>query len=407
MKQTYTMALLAATLITCGVQAQSRLSTSSVEDQRNERGASACDAAQLIYMVPPPVCMTQPTQGNNAGAPLDYVESACEPLPFNGPSNWYKFHSGNHTQGKITVAPTAPNGRDWGFVVYDDCQGTEVACGLNSTDPVTVDLLPGRFYYMQVYSNLDYGTAGAYLICVRYTASITAPVNDNCNVPSSALSVGTPLTFTGTTVGATIDNDFAVGSTDYASYGTVWHSFTTTECTDVIVSYCGTDPTMNTVWIILATACPEGSDHVFTSDNDISSCGDGNFTLFFNELPAGTYLIPVLSSSTNGGESWGPYVIHVSAAACATTGIPENGHDGLSVYPNPSDGNITVRTDKVGGEWSIELLDMTGRTVHSEYAHLTGSTGHALELKGKLATGAYTLRLTNAEGTISKQVMVQ
>ena len=139
-----------------------------------------------------------------------------------------------------------------------------------------------------------------------------APGNDLCSSETpGALAVDASLTFTGTTVGATEEGDFVPGSELEGAGPTVWHAFTTTECANVTISYCGTDPVFGTVWIFLSTECPAGT---YTLASDYAfDCADGNVILTYDNLPAGTYYLPVQFDEVDAN---GPYTIEVSAAAC-------------------------------------------------------------------------------------------
>ncbi|MBL7963525.1 MAG: T9SS type A sorting domain-containing protein [Flavobacteriales bacterium] len=131
-----------------------------------------------------------------------------------------------------------------------------------------------------------------------------APANDLCsgavnqNLPASG-----SITFNGNNTGATDTEGIGVAST--------WERFTTTAaCSRVVVNYCGTTPAFGNFFIVITQGCP------FTSvvQNSVyGDCGDGNISLVYNELPAGTYYIPVLSEPA----SEGPYTITVTSSPCA------------------------------------------------------------------------------------------
>ncbi|MBX2972291.1 MAG: T9SS type A sorting domain-containing protein [Flavobacteriales bacterium] len=122
------------------------------------------------------------------------------------------------------------------------------------------------------------------------------------------LPVGTPVTVTGDNTGAVHDPVFGVP--------VVWEAFTTTECADVAVGYCGTTPSFAGSLIMLGVGCPL-TNVVFNSPGNIlvDVCGDGNYTILFRDLPAGTYYFPVLQ----GTGSTGPYTLTFMAAACTST----------------------------------------------------------------------------------------
>lgn len=79
----------------------------------------------------------------------------------------------------------------------------------------------------------------------------------------------------------------------------------------------------------------------------------------------------------------------------------------LSVYPNPSDGNMTISVDPSQNALleKISVFDMTGRLVYSETANNQSLT-QDIKL-GKIETGAYTLQLVFANGVINKKVIIK
>ncbi len=76
-------------------------------------------------------------------------------------------------------------------------------------------------------------------------------------------------------------------------------------------------------------------------------------------------------------------------------------HD-VNVYPNPARGKVTVEWVTESGEWSVELLDVSGRVCESWNTHgdkLTINVSH-------LSRGAYFLRVTDSRSSAVRKIML-
>ena len=141
------------------------------------------------------------------------------------------------------------------------------------------------------------------------------PPNDNCSaVTIDALASGSTLNYTGTTVGATNTGDAEPGSGLDLGGDTVFvfHAFTTTGCNDISIAYCGTDPQPAIYQAVLSTTCPMGEDLINFSSGEFTSCSDGNATINWVAVPAGTYYVPVRGEPATAGA----YALAITATAC-------------------------------------------------------------------------------------------
>lgn len=196
-----------------------------------------------------------------------------------------------------------------------------------------------------------YGQVEDYAIVV--TGGGPAPENDNCgDVTASDLSVGSSITFEGDNTGATIAADYVVGS-DLEAEGlaSVWHSFTTTECANVVVAYCGTTPAFLNGWVVLSPDCPAGNDLLFNTSFNNTDCGNDNLTVYYNNLPAGTWYMPVMMDPSTLNLAMGPYTIEVSATACSP-GPPNDECTGaisldVNLTCEPVQGTVTDATQSL------------------------------------------------------------
>jgi hypothetical protein len=98
-------------------------------------------------------------------------------------------------------------------------------------------------------------------------------------------------------------------------------------------------------------------------------------------------------------------------AVCVTEGSGNNVGIGeqrkaaaLSIYPNPGSGTFNLQYAGTDGLGTIEVLDLTGRTVYSEAIRMISGATHTMNL-GQLAQGQYSLHLT-VNGTRSQQSLL-
>ncbi len=147
---------------------------------------------------------------------------------------------------------------------------------------------------------------------------------DNCNdttiVPVAAGSPGNPniVTING-------DSSAATGGGCDPGLGIVWwEAIELDKCADVIIDFCGTDPTQSLNYVSMLSACaPDGSScsgYIGWSGGGRGMCpGEtppGNITMFFDELPPGTFYYPIIANEDRLGHPPGPYVMHISAEEC-------------------------------------------------------------------------------------------
>ncbi len=89
------------------------------------------------------------------------------------------------------------------------------------------------------------------------------------------------------------------------------------------------------------------------------------------------------------------------AFSCTPVGIAENTAFSLlsNVYPNPSNGDVTIEFENKNTTHKVELFDITGKSYSSEF---TQNSVYKVK-RSNLANGMYFLRITNSDG----QSMVQ
>jgi len=320
--------------------------TPVVANQSGERGGPVAndDCAGAIMLIVGTECVA--TAGTAVGATESVPADDCAGFTSTTAVDvWYSFvATSTSTTVQVTgLATTDSTGYDAVLIVYEgDCGGLSVlgcadATLQGATETATVPTAVGTTYYYRTYYydylvpqiDLEFST------CVFGTPP--PPANDMCSsVIPDELAVGSSVAYSGTTAWATADGDYVQSAllTDPA----VWQAFTTTECSNVNIDYCGSVPVVTNFYIVLATTCPlDTAAIVFNSNNNSTDCADGNTTLVFNGLPAGTYYVPVLGQG-------GAYEMTVSAAACTAAPANDDCAGATMLTPALTCNNITGST---------------------------------------------------------------
>lgn len=173
-------------------------------------------------------------------------------------------------------------------------------------------------------------------------AVFAQPVNDLCtSITPQALAVGSSLIFSGTRAGATSRGDGVAGNilVTTANVGSVWHAFTTTECSDVTALYCNSALPATAEWAFLNTTCP-GDDFVgYSYANFGTFCANGQFGVQWQNLPPGTYYMPIRAAAGQGA-----YQIDIAAVACTPGPINDDCSNPTVLSVNTTCVNVTGTT---------------------------------------------------------------
>jgi cysteine-rich repeat protein len=391
-----------------------------------------CDATPLILGVNPTIDVTN--AGTELGEPVPPVGTAtdpcqsqdgwCDPAQGGGEPGlastvWYTFVA--PASGNVTLS-TDLSTYDTQIAVYggsctDILAGNGTFIGANDDNPnwsnfqytseVTVTCLTeGETYFVQVDG---WGTS---------VGDLTIEMTFNTYLVSAAITPTNSIVCDGIfeTLSATIGADFTylwtpgnevAQSIDIALGGTYEVMVTDSNgcvATDEVII--GTETTPVSAY----TQATNFLDAIFTNastgtvDDYAWTFGDGNTSTLpsptHTYATSNTYTV-CLTVSNDCGDNTECQPVTVDIL----TGITEASNTAMLVYPNPTNGEFTIKVSGVEGKASLNLFDMAGRIVCTEAVVLTNNYRHTINTN--FATGTYNLQMVSEAGVTNTKLEVR
>ena len=91
--------------------------------------------------------------------------------------------------------------------------------------------------------------------------------------------------------------------------------------------------------------------------------------------------------------------------AALSTNEHEIASTSVNVYPTVSNGNVTISADKSYGKTTLELFDITGKSVYTNTIELDANANQVNF--GTLSTGNYILKLSGDNFKTTKRLIIQ
>lgn len=92
----------------------------------------------------------------------------------------------------------------------------------------------------------------------------------------------------------------------------------------------------------------------------------------------------------------GEFDFWVVKLAAVPLSIRENvNQENMTIYPNPNNGQFSIRSTNVSGNFNIEVLDISGRLVHAQNSTLNVNSSIAVNVEN-ITSGVYMVKIVNA-----------
>jgi subtilisin-like proprotein convertase family protein len=301
------------------------------------------------------------------------------------------------------------NAGSYQFELADDAAFTNIVDQVIVTESSYATNLGESFTYYWRVSPANEGCTGS--------ASAVYSFTTGYNLCVDYVSTDVPVLISATDV-ATITSSVMVTDETPVDYVTVSVDITHTWVGDLTLKLISPQ---GTVVQLISQECAQG-DNVMATFNDagaVFSCGDNPaiggiiipdvpLSTFNGENPAGEWTLSVFDEFGEDGGALNTWSVQICGTHEAIASVTDATFAGFAVYPNPNNGNFTVRfnpttTDEV----AIMVYDMRGRQVLNKAYTNTGSVfEQTLNLTGAQA-GIYLVNVKQGASTITKKIMVK
>lgn len=164
---------------------------------------------------------------------------------------------------------------------------------------------------------------------------------------------------------------------------------------------CSSGANMNVTWdaqgSALTCASPTQGTYVPVGslDSMIGANPSGTWQMGFRDLVAGT------TGTINS------FSIEVCTQTIALLGTQSNYFDNFSLFPNPNDGNFTVKfNSNSGNDINIAVYDIRGRSIFNNLYQNNGLFEQTLQLD-KVQSGIYLVNIQDGDKKITKKIVIE
>ncbi|AXG73573.1 T9SS C-terminal target domain-containing protein [Flavobacterium arcticum] len=171
---------------------------------------------------------------------------------------------------------------------------------------------------------------------------------------------------------------------------------------------------------LFSDECDDADDVQATFDDsgELSVCGtvpvlsgviqpDEALSIFNGELPEGEWMLELSDVFDEDGGAINSWSLTICTTEEATAIIENNLFTNFTLYPNPNNGDFTIRyTSATGDDINVMVHDIRGRQLLSNTYRNTGLFENNLSL-GTVEAGVYLVTVQDGSNKITKKIVVQ
>lgn len=244
----------------------------------------------------------------------------------------------------------------------------------------------------------------------NFTVTVNTAPTVTHGAVAATCSNASPITLSGgSPAGGTYTGTGVTGTQFDPASGTQTITYTYTDannCTNAATFSVTVNNAPTATFTLPATVCVYGAPFAFNGTPAGGAyTGDGASGTQFNPATAGTGPATVTYTYTDGNGCSDDAQATITVSACL--GNEENElANAVTVFPNPTNGMVTLTINNFGNDTQIDILDLQGKRIYGTQVSATGTYTQTIDITG-FANGIYYLRIGGQAGSVVKTLVKQ
>ena len=131
-----------------------------------------------------------------------------------------------------------------------------------------------------------------------------------------------------------------------------------------------------------------------------------SFSAYDGESVNGQWILALVDTAAQDTGVLNSWSLTVCEQVETLLSIDENSlENSFSMFPNPSNGSVTIKFDSLG-DVNVDLYDIRGRSVYSNYFKHTGNQFNEELNLSDLSTGVYMVKIKSGTSTVNKKLVI-